>query len=55
MNEANKTIIEQTLKHFIKNSAIAHAEKYVDRFKKVAYDSFLAGMEKMAEIMEDRQ
>lgn len=55
MNEANVTIVEQTLKHFIKESAVAHAEKYVERHRKVAYDSYLAGMMKMAEIMEDKK
>ena len=53
MNEANQAIIKDTLKEIIEKNAIAHAEQYVDRFKKVAYDSYLAGMEAMSKIMAD--
>ena len=53
MNEANQAIIKDTLKEIIEKKALAHAEKYVDRYKRVAFDSFLAGMEAMSEIMAD--
>lgn len=37
----------------IRQKAKAHAEKYIERYQKVAYDSYLAGMEAMSEIMEE--
>ena len=46
-------VIKKALADFIRMKANAHAEKYIDRYKKVAYDSYLAGMEAMSEIMED--
>lgn len=52
MEEANIKVIEEALKDYIKQRAIEHSEKYMDRYKKVAYDSYLAGMEAMSELME---
>ena len=51
MEEANVAIIKDTLMDVIKKKAIAHSEQYIERYKKVAYDSYLAGMEAMSEIM----
>lgn len=54
MNKANQAIIKDTLKEIIEKAANAHADKYVDRYKKVAYDSFLCGMEEMSALMSGR-
>jgi hypothetical protein len=45
-------LFEELLKLAIREAAKRHSEKYIDRYKKVAYDSFLAGMEAMSELME---
>lgn len=53
MEEANVKIIESAVKVLIKQKAEAHAEKYIERYKKVAYNSYLEGMYAMAELMEE--
>ena len=51
MEEANKMVIKDTLKEVIERKANAHAAQYVERFQRVAFDSYLAGMEEMSRIM----
>lgn len=53
MEEANKIVIKDTLKEIILKKANAHAAQYVERYQRVAYDSYLAGMEEMSKIMAD--
>jgi hypothetical protein len=44
--------IKQDIKKMILAKAKEHSEKYHGQMKEVAYQSYLAGMEAMSEIME---
>lgn len=54
MEEANIAVIKDTLMDIIKKKANAHAAQYSERYQRIAYESYLAGMEAMSEIMGDK-
>ena len=54
LNYLCEELLKEKLKNIIKTKAKEHSDKYIDRYKKVAYDSYLAGMEAMSEMMEQK-